>query len=147
MGRKSTFSTKVAADIVTRLAKGEPLTVICRDDGMPSDDTVRNWADADPAFARDIARAREAGFDAIALECLAIADETSLDDKWGGENGETRMANSEWITRSRLRVETRLKLLSKWDPKRYGEKIQQEHTAPEGPLMIVTGVPRANDPA
>jgi hypothetical protein len=33
-----------------------------------------------------------------------------------------RAGDSEWISRSRLRVETRLKLLAKWDPKRYGDK-------------------------
>lgn len=145
MGRKSTFSPEVAAKIVERLSKGEPLTIICRDDGMPCDDTVRNWAEADAAFSRDIARAREAGFDAIALEALAIADETERDTKKGPNDAD--VCNTEWISRSRLRVETRLKLLAKWDPKRYGEKIQQEHTAPEGPIMLVTGVPRAADQA
>ena len=32
--------------------------------------------------------------------------------------------NAEHIQRSKLRVETRLKLLAKWDPKRYGERQQ-----------------------
>jgi hypothetical protein len=31
-----------------------------------------------------------------------------------------------------LRVETRLKLLAKWDPKRYGDKIAQEISGPDG---------------
>ena len=34
------------------------------------------------------------------------------------------VVNHDHIQRSKLRVETRLKLLSKWDPKRYGEKVQ-----------------------
>ena len=147
MGRKSTFNEKDAAEIVARLSKGEPLTVICRDEWLPCDDTVRNWADADPAFARDIARAREAGFDQIALDALAIADNAENDTKIVGDgDGVREVANAEWISRSKLRVETRLKLLAKWDPKRYGEKITQEHTGADGgPLMIVTGVPRADD--
>jgi hypothetical protein len=105
--------------------------------------------EAHPDFAADIARAREVGFDAIALEALAIADASEHDTKvvGRGEDFEREVPNHEWISRSKLRVETRLKLLAKWDPKRYGDKIQQEHTAPEGPVMIVTGVPRANDPA
>ena len=41
-------------------------------------------------------------------------------------------ANTEWISRSKLRVETRLKLLAKWDPKRYGDKITQEHVGADG---------------
>jgi hypothetical protein len=131
MGAKSTYNTKDAAEIVERLSKGEPLTIICQDDWLPCDDTVRNWAEANAAFARDIARAREAGFDRIAMDALAIADDTSKDTKVVGEGAE--QANSEWITRSRLRVETRLKLLAKWDPKRYGERqeIKVEHGVPE----------------
>ena len=45
MGRKSTFNDKDAAEIVARLSKGEPLAVICRDDWLPTDRTVRNWAE------------------------------------------------------------------------------------------------------
>lgn len=40
--------------------------------------------------------------------------------------------DKEWMLRSKLRVETRLKLLAKWDPKRYGEKITQEISGPDG---------------
>jgi hypothetical protein len=134
-GRQSTFNDKDAAEIVSRLSKGEPLTIICRDDWLPCDDTVRNWADANPAFARDIARAREAGFDAIALEALAIADATEYDTKIVGAVGEEReVPNSEWISRSKLRVETRLKLLAKWDPKRYGERLEHDHLSSDGSM-------------
>lgn len=73
----------------------------------------------------DIARAREAGFDRIAADCLEIADQTGKDTIYG-DNG--ARADTEWISRSKLRIETRLKLLAKWDPKRYGDKITQEHT-------------------
>lgn len=106
--------------VISGLREGTPLTVICSADGMPCDDTVRNWADEDGEIARDIARAREAGFDAIALEALAIADATESDTKTGRDGNLT--PDSEWISRSRLRVETRLKLLAKWDPKRYGDR-------------------------
>src|SRR5436190_22396760 len=120
MGRPSKFTESLAATICDRLAAGEPLAQICRDDGMPTDRTVRNWM-ADDQFSSDIARAREIGFDVIAAECLDIADETSRDTKKGPND--TDLCNSEWISRSRLRVETRLKLLAKWDPKRYGDKL------------------------
>lgn len=143
MGRKSTFNDKDAAEIVARLSKGEPLTHICADDWLPCDDTVREWAKANDAFSRDIARAREAGFDAIALECLDIADNTENDTKWvGGDEGNERaVANSEWISRSKLRVETRLKLLAKWDPKRYGDKLALGQAEDLGPLTVVINKP------
>jgi hypothetical protein len=80
---------------------------------------------ADEALAGRFARAREEGFDAIAEEALEIADDGTNDWKTREkESGETYEAlNHEHVQRSKLRVETRLKLLAKWDPKRYGEKI------------------------
>jgi hypothetical protein len=106
--------------VLKGLRIGTPLTVICSEEGMPDDDTIRDWAAVDQVLSRDIARARESGHDAIAMEALAIADETTHDTHKGKDGQE--IANSEWIARSRLRVDTRLKLLAKWDPKRYGDK-------------------------
>lgn len=127
---------EIVARIVSGLSKGTPLTVLCREIGI-CDDTVRNWASGDAELARDIAHAREAGFDAIAMEALAIADETASDTKVGRDGQES--PDSEWISRSRLRVETRLKLLAKWDPKRYGDRVQ--HTGEGGgPIQAAVSV-------
>jgi hypothetical protein len=99
--------------------------VICRDKGMPDPSTVWDWQQGDSERARDvsqrIARARDEGFDAMAREALAIADDGTRDYVLG-ENGV--LVDHDHIQRSKLRVDTRLKLLSKWDPKRYGEKVQ-----------------------
>lgn len=132
MGRKTTFDQGVADEICARLSEGIPLAEICRAEGMPPVRTVSGWKEAHPAFAADFARAREEGFDAIAADCLRIADDTARDTKIVGVDDQTReVADTEWISRSKLRVETRLKLLAKWDPKRYGEK------------MVVAGDPSA----
>ncbi len=121
-------TSEIEDEIIRRLSTGEPMAVICRSEHMPEDRTVRRWQDADADFASAIARAREDGFDAIAADCLAIADETGADTRIGQDGRET--ADSEWISRSRLRVETRLKLLAKWDPKRYGDRmaVDANHT-------------------
>lgn len=123
-GRVTTFTQEVAGRICERLADGEPLRQICRDESMPAWRTVYDWKDAHADFAARIVRAREAGHDAIAQQCLEIADETG-NDTLITENGER--ANTEWISRSKLRIETRLKLLAKWDPKRYGDKLDLNH--------------------
>lgn len=122
---------KAIKAVIAGLRKGTPLTVICSADGMPCDDTIRDWAEADAELGREIARARDTGFDTIAMEALAIADAAENDTKAGKDGAE--VPNSEWITRSRLRVETRLKLLAKWDPKRYGDK-QLIGSDPDNPL-------------
>lgn len=120
LGRPTKRSPDVIQRIVDGLSNGVPLTVICAEKGMPDDNTVRDWMRTDAELSGAIARAREAGFDRIALEALAIADNTQNDTVLTDKGGE--VPNSEWISRSRLRVETRLKLLAKWDPKRYGDK-------------------------
>ena len=132
-GRPSKFTLKVAQEIAARLSRGEPLAIICRDEHMPHPSTVRDWQNTDEEFSRAIARAREDGFDAIAAECLDIADDTSRDTKFvkRGED-DAAVCDAEWISRSKLRVETRLKLLAKWDPKRYGDKVQTEHSGQVG---------------
>lgn len=113
---------RIVERVIAGLSEGTPLTVLCRKEGMPCDRTIRNWADENPGLASDIARAREAGFDAIAIECLEIADH-AREDVYEDSDGNER-TNTEVIQRSRLRVETRLKLLAKWDPKRYGDMVK-----------------------
>lgn len=121
MGRPSLKTPELCEEIEQRLSKGEPLLQICRDEWMPTARAVYNWIDADAELSSRIARAREIGFDAIALDALAIADETTHDTVKRQDGSEA--VNGEWISRSKLRVETRLKLLAKWDPKRYGDAV------------------------
>lgn len=126
MPRRSEFSQDIADTICDRLANGESLRAICRDDEMPVQSTVFKWLDQQPAFAKQYARAREAQADTLADEILEIADDTSRDTIVTEKNGE--QPNSEWITRSRLRVDARKWLASKMAPKKYGEKLDLDAT-------------------
>lgn len=137
MGRKSTFDKKTADTILDSLREGVPLAEICRAPGFPHPSTWREWCDKDEALAIAYARAREDGFDAIAQECLSIADAAER-DSIATEQGER--PNTEWISRSKLRVETRLKLLAKWDPKRYGDKMTVAGD-PDAPLSSAAVAP------
>lgn len=126
IGRPSKFSEAIASEICDRLSKGEPLASICRDEHMPAVRTVGDWRETRPEFSASIARAREEGFDAIAADCLDIADDKSGDVRLVGD-GDTEVCNTEFVQRAKLRIETRLKLLAKWDPKRYGERVALDH--------------------
>lgn len=110
-------------DLCKSLVDGVPLAEWSRREGNPSPDTVESWMESAPEVERAIARAREFGGDAIAAEALRIADDTT---------GEP--------VRDRLRVETRLKLLAKWHPKRYGDLQKVEHSGGVA-INVVTGVP------
>lgn len=120
------FNQEIADAVCERIAKGETLRSICRLDGFPSHTTVYLWLDEQPAFALRFARARAQGEEVIAQECLDIADNAAND--WMELHSEESAnagykLNGEHIQRSKLRIETRLKLLAKWNPKKWGEKL------------------------
>ena len=101
---------------------------------MPAWRTVYDWIVAEPDFAARIAHARDLGYDAIAEDTLRIADDASNDYMERLSEGEAAgyHFNGEHVQRSKLRIETRLKLLAKWSPKKYGDKVTNEHTGPDG---------------
>lgn len=131
-GRPSTYDPAVATKICEQLSDGIPLREICRQAGMPPWQTVYSWMDRDAALVEAIARARELGYDAIAEDCLRIADDTA-NDYVETEHGPR--LNAEHVQRSKLRIETRLKLLAKWNPKKFGERVQVAGDA-DSPLKV-----------
>lgn len=101
---------------------GETLTSICRDEHMPATSAVREWRSTDAELYGNIACARELGFDAIAERTQEIARGTSVES-----TGD--------VQRDKLIIETDLKLLAKWDPKRYGDRIQVDATVKDARAM------------
>lgn len=126
MAKPTLYTKELIQEICDRLSTGEPLAKICREEGKPSVTTIWNWGKSIEGVSESIARAREEGEDWIAAECLDIADDTA-NDYTESENGER--FNSEHVQRSKLRIDTRLKLLAKWNPKKYGDKAQLDHTS------------------
>lgn len=123
-GRPSLYTEERAAEILERLSNGEPLAQICRDDGMPAVSTITLWKQTHEGFAEKFARARDDGFDVIAADCLHIAD-TPLEGvrEETTDDGKTKRVREDMLGHRKLQVETRLKLLAKWDPRRYGDKL------------------------
>jgi len=132
LGRRHTYSAALGKAICTMLAQGMPLTQICRRPNMPSDRTVRTWAqDPEHPFSPQYTRARDVGYHRMADEILDAADDNRND--WvdrelpGGRT--IRVIDPEAVGRSRLRVEARKWLLSKALPKLYGDKLDVKHDA------------------
>lgn len=134
-GAQTTFTQEKADEVVKLVSEGRPLAPVLREMKIGVT-TWYDWVKARPSLAEAIARARLLGFDVIAEECLEIADDARND--WmerHGEEGEVSVVlNSEHVQRSKLRIETRLKLLAKWDPKRYGERVTTDHTTSDGSM-------------
>ena len=140
-GRPSSYTEDLAALICSELASGRSLRDVCRDDDMPASSTVFLWLSKHPGFSEQYARAMEARTNALAEEILEIADDRH-GDSYVDENGAQRV-NNEVIARARLRVDTRKWLMSKMAPKKYGDKISQELSGPDGkPVETVTRIER-----
>lgn len=114
MARPTIFNDALAEEICRRLAMGVPLAKICLDDDMPAYSTVRKWEGENPAFSALSARAKVDGTHYMADECLDIAD------------GQGDPADK------RIRIDTRLRLIGKWNRKVYGDASTLKHTGPDG---------------
>jgi hypothetical protein len=101
---------EVAPRLLEALASGKTFTAARREDSsLPDQSTIYDWRRADPEFAARYYAALMAGYDHVADECLEIADRPAKD-----------MAD---VQNRKLQIETRLKLLAKWSPKKYGDRI------------------------
>jgi hypothetical protein len=119
----------MTVDVITKLLEGleagTPLTILTRPTDMPSYNTVESWRREYPAFTEEYARARDAGYDQIALDAQNIADDGSRDyTEIETRTGVKVLVDYDHIQRSKLRVWTRLELLKRWDPARYGEAVK-----------------------
>lgn len=130
---------KIGDEICDRLSEGEPLRQICRDKYMPNWREVYRWIADDPVFAEKIELARKVGFDAIAEEALEISDTLAPSDTEifeegteGVEGRKKKIVRKDSVEGRKLRIWTRLQLLSKWHPTKYGDKVSLEHSGPGG---------------
>lgn len=70
------------------------------------------------------------GHEAIAEETVEMVDAEP-------ERGPDGKVDPGWVAHTKLRVEHRLKLLAKWSPKKYGDKVQAELTGLDGGAIAV----------
>lgn len=114
-GHPLVYDREVLVEVICEdLAKGVPLEDICRRDGMPSARSVHAWKRAEPDIAAPIAYAREAGADAIAQR-MRLTARGKGPDQGGDSTGD--------VQRDALIVNTDLKLLAKWFPASYGDRV------------------------
>jgi len=86
----------------------------------------------DEQFALRFKEARKRGFDAIADDCRNIANSQPTDQ-----------LELNW---KKLQIDTALRLLGKWDPGRYGDRVGVDHGG-SVTINVVTGVPERDPEA
>jgi hypothetical protein len=135
------YTQEIADAICARLAEGESLNAICKDDGMPAESTVRAWAlDDVQGFGAKYTRARELGYDRLAEELLQIADTPQVGVKTVHKATGAETTEGDMIEHRRLQVDARKWMLAKMLPKKYGDKVTQELTGPNGGPIQVTDI-------
>lgn len=145
-GRPSKYTKVLAVAICEAVGKSPyGLETVCAEHPeFPNPLTIYRWEDKYPEFCKSFARARERRGQLLFDECLEIADDGSNDlmtIKRGDR--EYEVENKEVTNRSRLRVETRLKMAAKLAPKSLGDKIihSNDPNSPLGVVMVPTQLP------
>ena len=115
-GRPSDYSDEIADQICDMLIDGKSFVQIAETEGMPSRSTIHRWQASNDEFATKCARARELQADYMDHKILKTADECTVD---------TAQADRVKISAYQWRAE-------KLNPKRYGQKVQAEHSGPDG---------------
>ena len=101
------------------------LFLCASNENFPPEARVSEWLRKYPEFRAefDLAKLRQA--DLLFDQCLEIADDDRHDTKTitRGDGSTLEVMDFEWVARSKLKVETRLKMAGKLSPKKYGDKI------------------------
>lgn len=119
---------------------------------MPAWRTVYSWQATHPEFLARIGHARELGEDAIFSDCLRIADNTLMGEEIEEGPAGVKIKRGDMLGHRKLQIETRLKLLAKWNPRKYGDKLDINHGGQaDNPMALLlqqvmgTGLPVMKD--
>lgn len=112
---------------------------------MPSVRVIMNWLHIHEEFVQRYARACETRTWRMVEETLDIADKPFPAEKVTIKaNGDRESVSGDAVERSKLMVETRLKLMASLNPKRFGQKVDVNHT---GTITLEALITRSMEPA
>jgi len=138
MARPSTYTEELADQICARIAEGESMRSIARDESMPAMSTLFLWLRTHTEFSEQYAKAKEESAAAWFEDIVDIADNqvgtpvtTSVVDEEGNEtvsvlelDGKPVMEiDASAVNHAKLRVDSRKWALSKLLPKKYGDRL------------------------
>jgi hypothetical protein len=127
------FSQELFDAICEQMADGKSLCSICRATGMPNKRTVLRWVEKSPELQAQYSLAILARADHHFEEILEIADKVRLGSKKTIKaDGGIEITKGDMIERARLQVDARKWVLARMNPKKYGERVTNEHTGGNG---------------
>lgn len=118
-GRPTDFTEDKAAAILAMMVEGLSIKKICEHEDMPDPRTIYRWLSKYETFRQNYARAQQDRTTVFAEELLEISDQYDKSEE---------VLNPDLIQRAKLKIDTRKWLMSKLDPKRYGDKVETVHS-------------------
>jgi hypothetical protein len=137
-GRPTKYSLEIALKICDRLADGESLVSICRDEGMPKKTAVYEWLATKKDFSDMYARAREDQADSLADQIIALADEMPMEIT--DEKTKTTRFDSAYVQWQKNRVDARKWVAAKLKPRKYSDRIAHVGDAEADAVKIEVGI-------
>src|SRR3990167_2608340 len=121
-GRPTRYTSELATEICDAIAaNSKGVKKLCAENPhWPNKDTIFTWIKNNSEFSDQYARAKAQQIEALVDEIIDIADNSTQDEIINDQG--VRVCNSEFIARSRLRIDTRKWLAAKLCPRLYGDK-------------------------
>jgi transposase len=132
--KPAAITDEQAEAALDKLREGMMLAEIAREFGVKRT-TLLAKLNSTPEWSDAYARAREDGLDTRAEELEMLASEPLPSTATGG-------IDSAAVAQLRLRIDARKWILGKMLAYKYGEKITQEHTGPNGGPLEITQITR-----
>ena len=125
----TSYSEEVVSAIFARIAQGESVVSICSDPKMPAQSAFYKWMDSKPELVERYACARKSQANTIFDKMLNVAETTEIGiTKKIKPEGE-EITEGDMLGHRKLKIDTYKWILSKLEPKKYGEKIDIDMTA------------------
>jgi len=131
VGRPTDYTSELGIEICDKIAsRCVGIRQICNENPhFPNPDTIYVWIRKHKEFAERYAQAKKDQVFGLVDEILDISDDSSRDNKTNN-NGDV-VCDSEWVARSRLRVDTRKWIAAKLVPRIYGDNALARELADE----------------
>lgn len=108
-GRPSKYTVELAAKIIVRVAEGESMRTICRDEEMPRMSTIFAWLRDNKEFSEQYTRAKQEAADALSEDIQEI--------------GKLTLTGLYEPAAARVAIDSYKWIAAKLKPKKYGDKV------------------------
>ena len=121
--------------------EGKSLRKVLIQEGMPYSEVFYKWIDEDEEKTKQYARACEQRQDGIFEDIITIADTTQTGTTTKTtEKGGVETTEGDMIQHRRLQVDARKWILSKMNPKKYGEASLLKIANPDGSELKINAI-------